>query len=334
MDRIEALRLFVKLAENGSFSRAARDLNIKQSTASKWVTELEAELGTCLVQRTTRSVHITEDGYRLVSHAKDVLSAFDGMTASFLEQNPEPSGRIKLSLPVVFGRYHVVPAIVEFLRCYANVQMEIVFNDRYVNLVEEGFDLAIRVGVPIDTSARGRKLADSRRILVASPEYLTSNGKPAVPRDLTAHECLVHGEGNAGMIWRFAKEGGVEVPVSVRGRVALNNSEAVLMMARSGLGMALLADWLVETDIKQGTLIPVLEKYHAPPAPIYALLPPGRFTSPAVRALMDHLSKWLVKRDGSNTKVSAQRVHSAQRVRVEDESKGKTLANYVEGTGF
>jgi DNA-binding transcriptional LysR family regulator len=293
LDRIDALRLFARLAERGSFSAAARDLKIKQSTASKWVAELEAELGVCLVERTTRSVHITEAGSRLLAHGREVLAAFDEMTARFEEHTPEPRGTMRLCVPVVFGRLFVVPAVAEFLKLHMQVTLELVMSDRYVNLVEEGFDLAIRVGIPVDSSARGRKLATSHRVLVAAPAYLNARGLPRVPKDLLQHECLLHGDGNASTRWRFGSTSGKDHPVSVKGRAVANNSEAVLHMARSGLGIALLADWLVRNDLKHRRLIPLLKTFSTPPAPIYALTPPGRFSSPTVRALTEHLAKKL-----------------------------------------
>jgi DNA-binding transcriptional LysR family regulator len=299
MDRIDALRLFTRLAERGSFSAAAKDLKIKQSTASKWVAELEAEVGLSLVERTTRSLHLTDAGNRFLARAREVLAAFDDMTAELRERSAEPRGRVRLSLPVVFGRLFIVPAVGAFLKRHPHVSAETVLNDRYVNLVEEGFDLAIRVGVPADTSARGRKLADSRRVLVAAPSYVKARGRPRVPKDLREHECLLHGDANAPVVWRFGKAPGAEAPVRVRGRFAANNSEAVLLMARSGLGVALLADWLVGDDLARGRLVPLLEGFAAPPAPVYALSPPARFASTTVRALTEHLAVALAARLGS-----------------------------------
>jgi DNA-binding transcriptional LysR family regulator len=182
MDRIDAMRLFVRLAERGTFSAAAKDLKIKQSTASKWVAGLEAQLDVALVERTTRSLHLTDAGRRFLTHSAQVLAAFDEMTRELREQTPEPSGRVRLSVPVVFGRLFVVPPVAEFLHKHPKVDVELRFDDRYVNLVDERFDLAVRVGVPTDTSARGRKLADGRRHLVASSAYLNAHGRPQAPK--------------------------------------------------------------------------------------------------------------------------------------------------------
>ncbi|WP_437915842.1 LysR family transcriptional regulator [Sorangium sp. So ce302] len=296
MDRLEALRLFSRLAERGSFSAAARDLKIKQSTASKWIAELEAQFGASLVERTTRSVRVTEAGQRLMARARELLAAFDELSGEFNESDREPRGRVRVSIPVVFGRLFIVPSVGDFLRRHPAVSAELVMIDRYVSLVDEGFDLAIRVGVPADTSARGRKLADSGRVLVAAPSYLGARGRPNAPSDLRTHECLVHGEANAPTVWRFGREPGKGVPVPVRGRFAANNSEAVALMARQGLGVALLADWLVRDDIKRGRLVPLLEDFVTPPAPVFALSPPGRFSSTTVRALTEHLAAGLAAR--------------------------------------
>jgi len=295
------MRLFVRLAERKSFSAAARDLRVKQSTASKWVAELEADLRVALVERTTRSVQLTEAGRRFLACAEDVLRAIDSVTLELQERSPEVSGRVRLSVPVVFGRLFVVPAIIPFLRAHPKVAVDIVFDDRYVNLVEDGFDLAIRVGVPRDTSARGRKLAVSSRILVASPEYLQEHGKPTCPRDLKDHECIAHRDEHVPTTWRFQRAGDAEIPVTVGGRLVANNSEAVLAMAQAGLGLVLLAEWLVEPDLRRNTLVPLLEDYSTPPAPVYALTTPGRYTPAAVRTLLEHLVISLGARLGGPT---------------------------------
>jgi DNA-binding transcriptional LysR family regulator len=164
---------------------------------------------------------------------------------------------------VVFGRLFVIPLVAEFLCKHPHIHAELEFNDRYVNLVDEGFDAAVRVGIPIDTSFRARKLADSRRRLVASPTYVKTRGRPSSPRDLKDHECLLHGNTSAGVTWNFRRAGAREMPTSVRGRVAANNSEAILHMARSGLGIALLADWLVERDLREKKLLVLLQEFEA-----------------------------------------------------------------------
>ncbi len=267
-------------------------MRIKQSTASKWIAELERQMGVTLVERTTRAIHLTDAGRRFHAKSLEFLAAFDAISSELSDATPTPMGRVRLSVPVVFGRLFVVPQLVPFLVRYPQVETEVVFNDRYVNLVEEGFDLAIRVGLPADTTARGRRLAESRRHLVASPAYVKSRGRPIVPRDLKGHECITHGDSTTA-IWRFAQRGSKEQPVSVRGRASVNNSEAALELARGGLGIALLADWLVAADVTRRRLVRLLDDYEAPSAAVYALTPPGRYTPAAVRALLEHVSESL-----------------------------------------
>lgn len=289
MDRIRAMQLFLRLAERGSFSAAARDLKIKQSTASKWVAALEEELSVRLVDRTTRALHLTEAGMRFHGHARYLLGVFDDMVEDLRKRSPEPQGKVRVSVPEVFGRRFVVEPVMAFLREHRRVEVDLALDDRYVNLVDEAFDLAVRVGVPEDTSAQGRKLVDTRRRLVGSPAYLAERGVPKAIPDLILHECLLH-DTSGYDIWRFRLPEGPELSVRAQGRAAANSSEAILMMARAGFGLALLADWLVAEDIESGALIPLLDDLEAPPAPVWLLTPSRRFTPAAVRALSDHLA--------------------------------------------
>jgi DNA-binding transcriptional LysR family regulator len=290
MDRLEALRLFVRVAERGSFSGAAKDLRVKQSTASKWVAELERQMGLGLVERTTRALHLTDDGRRFLLHARQVLAGWDELVEALEERTPEPLGRLRVSVPVVFGQRFVVPAVSAFLHAHPKVELQLVFADRFVNLVDEGFDVAVRVGVTTDASFRVRKLADGGRSLVASKAYLEARGSPRRPAQLEQHDCLVHSDAEPSVIWRFGTRAGAEVPVRVTGRVSVTNSEAALTLARAGHGIALLADWLVGADLAAGRLVRLLERFRTPPAPVFAVLPPGRYTPRLTRLFVDHLA--------------------------------------------
>ncbi|MEZ4248485.1 MAG: LysR family transcriptional regulator [Polyangiales bacterium] len=297
MDRFEALRLFVRLAERESFTGAARDLGVKQSTASKWVAALEEEHGVGLVERTTRALRFTEAGQLFLGHARDVLAAYEELEAS-VARDDRPQGRLRMSLPVVFGRRHVVPALVPFLRANAGVEVQLVLSDRYVSLVDEGFDLAVRVGEPVDTSDRSRKLADGGRVLVASKEYLVANGRPRHPRELRGHRCLSHVDTTTRTVWRFRKEGEAEVAVPVGGGVGANHSDAVLELARAGLGVALLADWLVDEDLREKRLVPLLRGWSSPPASVHAIWPASKRPRGVVRAVVEHLGSALPRQMG------------------------------------
>lgn len=293
MDRIEAMRLFSRLVERGSFSAAAKDLGVKQSTASKWVAALEEQLGVSLVERTTRAVHITEAGRRFHAGCQAVLGTFDELSAELRDQSPEPSGHLRISLPVTFGTLYAVPLVREYLKCFPKVSVDLLLSDRYVNLVEEGVDLALRVGTPVDTSARGRRLLDGPRRLVAAPSYLARHTRPRTPEALEAHTCLRFSQVGAGPIWRFTSPRGTEHSVTPRGPYAANHAEVLAQLAQAGLGIALLADWLVRDAIRRKELVVLLPTFAPPPAPVYALTPGNRYVSVTVRSLVAHLEAGL-----------------------------------------
>lgn len=297
MDRLDAMHLFVRLVELKSFSAAARELRIKQPTASKWLAALEHELGVTLMERTTRTKRLTEDGETFYRRAKELLAAYENTTAELQKRAPVPSGRIRVSVPVVFGRLFVMPEAARFMQSFRQVELELVFNDRYINLVEEGFDLAVRVGLPADTNLKARVLGHTPRSLVASPAYLEERGRPKGPDDLRSHDCLLHSELSAGAVWVF-RRGSEELRARVRGRMSANNSEALLHMAREGLGVALLASWLVEEDLAARRLVALLPEYGLPRASIQVLMSPAAATQPRVRAFVDFLANALVPRFG------------------------------------
>lgn len=293
MDRLDALKLLVRVAERGSFTAAAKDLHIKQSTASKWMAELEQQLGLTLVERTTRSLRLTDAGRRVQGRAVGLLSAYDALVEDVAERREELLGSVRVSVPVVYGRRYLAPLIGRFLARHPAVSVELVFGDRYVHLVEEGFDLAIRIGVPVESTERGRTLAEGPRRLVASPRYLAARGTPKHPKELEKHDCLVHTTEASKVVWRFTGPDGQLRLATVRGRATTNNSEAALELARQGLGIALLADWLVDDELRRGKLVPLLTGYTPPSAPVMALTPPGHRAPAHVRALVDHLAHGL-----------------------------------------
>lgn len=292
MDQLTVLRAFVRLVELETFSKTAEELHVKQSTVSKWVASLEADLGARLVDRTTRSLRVTDMGQRFYQRATALLADYESAVGEVREGADTIRGRIRMSVPVVFGQRFIVPLVTDFLLQHEHLELELLFGDRYVSLVEEGFDVAIRVGIPVDSSLRSHALGQGRRRLVAAPAYLERHGAPRTPRDLEGHQCLVHTERSTRAAWSF-KKGKRTHKVAVSGRIAANHSESTLHMARAGLGIALLASWLVEGDLESGALVPLLDGYEPPAAPVRALTPPGRFVAPRVRALIDHLRKEL-----------------------------------------
>lgn len=293
MDRLTALRAYVRLVELGSFSEVAAELGVTQSTVSKWIAALEEQLSAQLVERTTRSQRVTEAGKQFYDSARGILASYESAVAGLVDEAPVQRGRLRVNVPVVFGQRHILGPVAAYLTRYPQMELELSFSDHYINLVDEGVDLAVRVGRQVDSSFRTRKLGQTPRRLVASPEYVASRGAPCSPMDLVSHDCLLHSNLRDRDTWRFGApgQGKATTPVRVRGRFAANNSEALLAMARSGHGVALLASWLVDEAIRAGHLVPLLTDYTLPAAPIHALLPPGKHVRPQVRTFLDFLAE-------------------------------------------
>ena len=292
VDRLTVLEAFVRLVELGSFSAVARELRVRQSTISKWIAALEEELGATLVERTSRRRHVTEPGQRFYERARELLAAYDDAVAEVSQATSGVlRGRLRISAPVVFGRLFLLPLLPAFLRQHPLVELQLSFDDRYVDLLEGGHDLALRVGRPVDSSLRARTVASSERLLVAAPSYLQRRGTPTRVEHLGEHDCLVH-SGVDATTWRFNVDGAV-VSATASGRLAADNSEALLALAKEGFGVALLARWLVAPALGRGELRPLLAGCRAPPAPVQLLMPPsGQVTAPA-RALVEHLAEAL-----------------------------------------
>lgn len=287
MDRITALRAFTRLVERGNFTAVAEELQVKQSTVSKWLRALEEDLGAQLIARTTRALGVTEAGARFHRHALETLAAYDTAVQSVQLDDGELRGKIRMSVPEVFGRLHVVPLVAKFAQRHRHVELDLAFSDPYVRLVEEGFDLALRIGSSHDSTLRAKTLTKTPRRLVASPGYVRKHGVPRSPAELTGHECLLH-SGALGSTWTFSHEGR-QHRARVRGRLSASNSEATLSLARRGLGICMLASWLVDPDIRAGRLVVLLPDYAAAPAKITALTPPGRHAPVLVRAMIESL---------------------------------------------
>lgn len=296
MDRLNAMRAFVRVVELRTFTAVAEELRVTQSTVSKWLAALEEEAGVQLLARTTRTKRVTEAGSAFYERSKEILASYDGLMAELhSDGEAQLRGRLRVSVPVVFGRMFAVEAVSAFLRRHPDIELDLVFSDRYVALVEEGFDVALRVGTPVDSSLRARVIASTPRRLVAAPDYLAEHGRPGSPTDLRQHECLIHSGINTGAVWVFSN-GTDTVRTRVRGRFAANNSAALCEMAVGGLGVALLASWLVDDAIADRGLVELLPDYELPPAPIQALMPPGRHIHPRVRAFVDSVAAALGRR--------------------------------------
>ena len=291
MDRLAAIEAFVRVAECGSFSQAAQRLHSSKSVVSRQVGALEAELGARLIHRTTRALTLTEPGRSYFERASRILADLAEANASVGRLQSAPRGRLRVNAPMSFGFLHLAPALPDFLDRYGDVELELIMNDRFVDLVEEGFDVAVRIGKLEDSSLVARRLAPMRRTVCAAPAYLQKRGVPNSPEDLKSHECLCYS--NLGMTqeWRFVRPDGRPWPIEVHGRLHANNGDALRAAALHGFGLAVLPSFLTGRDIQSGALVSVLEPFMPQDSAVYAVYPHARHLSPKVRAFVDFLAE-------------------------------------------
>jgi DNA-binding transcriptional LysR family regulator len=291
MDRLAALETFAKVAETKSFSEAARRLRASKSVVSRQIAALEAELGVRLFQRTTRSMTLTEAGRGYFQRASRILADLEEANLSVSQLQATPRGLLRVNAPMSFGLLHLAPALPDFLQRYPDVEVDMTLNDRFVDLVDEGFDLAVRVSRLEDSSLVARKLAAVRRVVCASPDYLKARGVPATPDDLKDHDCLCYSNLTMTHEWRFVTEKGRPWPIEVKGRLNVNNGDALKIAALRGLGLINLPTFIVGTELQAGTLVGVLDKFIVQDATLSAIFPHSRHLSPKVRAFVDFLAE-------------------------------------------
>jgi DNA-binding transcriptional LysR family regulator len=286
MEGFGAIPVFVAVVENGGFSAAARTLGISKSAVSKRVNQLEAHLGVRLLHRTTRKLSLTEAGERYFEHAAQALTAAGQAEDAVTELQGEPQGNLKISSPMSFGRLHVAPLIPKLLQRYPKLQIDLVMDDRKVDLVAGGFDVAIRAGNLPASTLIARKLAPVRQVLCASPDYIDRYDRPGTPAELSSHNCLLYSYSSDANEWTLIGEGGPET-VTVSGSYQVNNSEALLEALREGIGIGRLPTFVAGPDLKTGRLVKLFESYRLPDFTIYAVFPERQYLPAKVRAFLD-----------------------------------------------
>jgi LysR family transcriptional regulator, regulator for bpeEF and oprC len=284
---VTALNAFVKVVQTGSFTRAADALGTQKAYLSRVVTQLEKELGVRLLERTTRSLSLTEVGRELFERAVGILAAVDDAQRAVQHAQGEPRGMLRLTCGVEFGLIAVSAWIDGYLKRYPQVQIEADFTGRIVDIVHEGFDLAIRVGPLSDSSLAARRLGELQYGLFASRAYLDRRGMPAHPRDLQAHDLVVFSGGSHRSGWAL-RSGAELAQVALKPRLRVNNSFAVRDAAAEGLGIAQLPLRVAQPGVDQGRLVPVLSTWVPPAVPVHAVFASARYLTPKVRAFIDH----------------------------------------------
>ncbi|MDX1539833.1 MAG: LysR family transcriptional regulator [Geminicoccaceae bacterium] len=286
------MRMFVEAVDSGSFSAAGRRLGLAPSSIARGIGALEDQLGTRLLNRTTRKLSLTEAGRVYHEHSRRILAEIEEARLSVANLEAAPRGLLRISVPVVFGRLHVAPALPAFLRTYPDVQIDLGMTDSYVDLVEEGIDVAVRIGSLQDSSLVARKLAPTRRVLCASPVYFQRHGRPGTPAELKEHNCLFYKFSGGRAVWRFRDATG-DHAIEIDGSLRTNNADALRTAALAGVGIVVLPLFMIGPDIKRGALeviFPEVEFAQASlDADIWAVYPYGRHLSPKVRAFVDFL---------------------------------------------
>jgi len=296
IDRLREMRAFVAVCDANGFAPAARRMGVVASVVSRLIAALELDLGVVLLHRTTRSIKLTDAGARFLERSRRILADVEEAELAAQEERGLPRGRLIVSAPLLFGRIHIAPLVSDLLEENPDLQIELNLSDRYVNLVEEGVDVAVRIGHLSDSSLIARRIGATRRILVASPKYLASRGVPTEPEHLASHSLIAFHTTVPDREWRFdhPDRGTVRIPLSPR--FSTNSGEAAIQHAAGGGGIAAVFRYHVSSAIAEGRLVELLDQFAPPEVPIQAVFPTTRLLSLKVRALLSALearrSQW------------------------------------------
>lgn len=286
MDRIANMAVFVAVADSGSFAGAARRLRRSAAAVTRAVAELEQVLAVRLLDRTTRAVSLTDAGERYLPGAKRLLADLAEVEQSAAGLGSAPRGELRVTAPIVFGRRHVLPLVTGFLTRYPDVNVRLELTDRSVDLIEEGLDVAIRIGTLPSSSAIATNVGMVRRVVVATPDYLGRRGEPQSPDDLAAHDVIAFAGIDNLERWRF-RHTGETIEAAVRPRLIVNTAEAAIDAALAGFGITRVLSYQVADALAAGSLVRVLRDYETDPAPVHLLYPQGRYPAPKLRAFVD-----------------------------------------------
>jgi DNA-binding transcriptional LysR family regulator len=281
MDQLDGMRVFVAVAESGGFAPAARQLRLSPPVVTRAIAALERRLGARLLNRTTRQMHLTEAGQRFLADCKRIIAELQDAEALARNAHVEPQGLLTVTAPVMFGRMHIAPLLFDFLERHPKVDARAMFVDRIVNLIEEGFDVALRIGTLADSSLTAIKVGTVRRVVVASPAYLATHGAPRTPADVENHRAI--GSGRAP--WRF--RGATASTQQPRMQLTVNGGDVAIASALAGQGLARPLSYQVDEELRDGRLQVVLADYEPPAQPVQLVYPEGRQAAAKVRAFVD-----------------------------------------------
>ena len=289
MDRLDSMRLFVRVAELGSFSAVALQMNVARSAVTRQVAALEAHLGTKLLARSTRRLSLTSAGATYLEQCREILGLVDAAEAGLTEDSQAPRGHLRITLPFSFGIRQLMPMFGDFMAANPEISIELEFSDRRISLIEGGFDLAIRITDRLEPGDVARKLGGSRSVVVAAPDYVKRHGRPRHPRDLIQHECFGYMLAPRAS-WPFLVDGKTAwFPVA--GRLEANSGDALLAAAMGGVGITSLPTFIIEAAVRARQLEVLLPAFRTPELGIYAVFPSNRYVPHRVRVLVEHLAQ-------------------------------------------
>lgn len=286
MDRLHLITVYIAVAEEQSFAAGARRLGMSPPAVTRAVTALEERLGVRLLERTTRHVRVTEAGRRYLDDARRIVAELDEADEAAAGSGAAPRGHLSVTAPMLFGRLYVTPGIVDYLQRYPQMEVSALFVDRVVNLVEEGIDVAVRIGDLPDSTMRAAPVGQVRRLLVASPAYLERHGAPATPQELSAHTIIGSNGSSVGPEWRFMQDGALRTQ-RMQPRFQVNSNDAVIDAVKMGLGIARVLSYQAAAALAAGDLQLVLEDYATPPVPIHIVHRDSRQGSARIRSFVD-----------------------------------------------
>ena len=283
------MAIFQRVAERGSFAGAAEDLGLSPSAVAKLIGRLEDRLGVRLINRTTRRLALTAEGEFYLEHAREIVAAIESVEADIASARLSPRGHLRVHTFPVIAVHHLVPVLLDFMKCYPQITFDFLVTNRIVDIIGENVDVSLRIGELNDSALVARKIVDLTRIVCASPSYLARHGRPVRPADLVQHSCLTLSRNPGSVTWPFRVDGEL-VQVDVKGPVSADSADMLLGLAIEGAGILRLSEHVVAEAIQKGQLEPLLQDVQDPEKyPLWALLPPGRHQAPKVRAFLDFL---------------------------------------------